>query len=247
MFKTARNRAISAFSLLIAPPLPGVLAPFAPQTSNARPGFAAPRFSARRCFSVFCGCFFPSFFGFCNPFISSVFAADDGLGRYRRLVEAAGQHLAHDGVLVFSSTASPSLRPAPSCGRCASRPGADGGDCGNVPLPAEIRRSGGLIGSSYPPARLEFAHLSPAEDQAGHHVAVARRAFEPFARHVLGAVETPDRTAEGVTGRRSARSRRGTTAALPSTWVRPGGHVWSSHSTTTVAFGRVGPGTYSPR
>lgn len=64
MFKTARNRAISAFSLLIAPPLPGVLAPFAPQTSNARPGFAAPRFSARRCFSVFCGCFLPELLRF---------------------------------------------------------------------------------------------------------------------------------------------------------------------------------------
>lgn len=33
--------------------------------------------------------------------LAAVFAPDDGLGAYRRLVEAAGQHLAPDGALVF--------------------------------------------------------------------------------------------------------------------------------------------------
>jgi hypothetical protein len=49
---------------------PGVSRTAAPQASNAPPGFEAARLSARFCFSVFCGCFFPSFFGFCDPFIS---------------------------------------------------------------------------------------------------------------------------------------------------------------------------------
>ena len=46
------------------------------QTSSDRPCFAAARFSVRRSFSVFCAGFFPDFFGFCEPFITSSSSVD---------------------------------------------------------------------------------------------------------------------------------------------------------------------------
>ena len=62
------------------------------QTSSPRLAcFAAARFAVRRSLSVFCAGFFPSFLGFCEPFIASFLVAEFDLARRQDAKASVGR------------------------------------------------------------------------------------------------------------------------------------------------------------